>query len=331
LEGAFLNDVHLEKASLREAHLEETDLSHAHLERTDLSNTHLEKSNLEYAHLEGAFLRDAHLEGAILLSASLEGADLHYAHLEGAYLNYAHLGGAGLNNAFFDSGANLEGVLFSSKGYRTSLVADVRWGGVNLAVIDWAPLKLLGDEQRARQATGLDGKVKEKDRRLGDYRAAVRANRQLSVALREQGLNEEADHFAYRAQQLQRVVLRRQGLLPKAKLWRRVQKLSGYVWSGILDGLAGYGYKPVRTLGWYLLVIFGFAWIYFHLGSIEGHPLSPGGALVFSLTSFHGRGFFPGGLSLEDTITQYAAFEAVVGLFIEISFIATFTQRFFGR
>ncbi len=64
---------------------------------------------------------------------------------------------------------------------------------------------------------------------------------------------------------------------------------------------------------------------------MEGHPFSPGGALVFSLTSFHGRGFFPGGLSLEDAITQYAAFEAVVGLFIEISFIATFTQRLFGR
>jgi hypothetical protein len=30
-------------------------------------------------------------------------------------------------------------------------------------------------------------------------------------------------------------------------------------------------------------------------------------------------------------LTGLAAVEAVVGLFIEISFIATFTQRFFGR
>jgi hypothetical protein len=52
---------------------------------------------------------------------------------------------------------------------------------------------------------------------------------------------------------------------------------------------------------------------------------------VFSVTSFHGRGFFPGTLSLEDTLTKLAAPEAVIGLVIEISFIATFTQRFFGK
>jgi hypothetical protein len=50
------------------------------------------------------------------------------------------------------------------------------------------------------------------------------------------------------------------------------------------------------------------------------------------VTSFHGRGFFPGGgLALDDPITILAAIEAILGLFIEITFIATFTQRFFAR
>lgn len=49
------------------------------------------------------------------------------------------------------------------------------------------------------------------------------------------------------------------------------------------------------------------------------------------MTSFHGRGFFPGGIALDDPITVLAAFEAFVGLVIEVSFIATFTQRFFAR
>jgi hypothetical protein len=44
----------------------------------------------------------------------------------------------------------------------------------------------------------------------------------------------------------------------------------------------------------------------------------------------HGRGFFPGGLSLDDPVTVLAALEAVIGLLIQISFIATFTQRYFG-
>jgi hypothetical protein len=60
----------------------------------------------------------------------------------------------------------------------------------------------------------------------------------------------------------------------------------------------------------------------------------PPDAFIYSLTSFHGRGFFPGlegKHSLHDPLIMFAAFEAVVGLFIEISFIATFTQRFFGK
>jgi len=81
---------------------------------------------------------------------------------------------------------------------------------------------------------------------------------------------------------------------------------------------------------WYLFVICSFTLTY----SLSGHlPLFPD-AFVFSLMSFHGRGFFPslsGETNLHNPLVVRAAFEAVVGLFIEISFIATFTQRFFGR
>jgi hypothetical protein len=54
-------------------------------------------------------------------------------------------------------------------------------------------------------------------------------------------------------------------------------------------------------------------------------------ALVLSVSSFHGRGFFQPVQSLGDPGAIIAAIEAVFGLLIEISFIATFTQRFFGR
>src|SRR6266567_1753303 len=66
---------------------------------------------------------------------------------------------------------------------------------------------------------------------MEEYEAAVRANRQLAVALRAQGLDEEAARFAYRAQLLQRIVLRRQG------------KFGQYLFSLLLDLLAGYGYR----------------------------------------------------------------------------------------
>jgi hypothetical protein len=162
--------------------------------------------------------------------------------------------------------------------------------------------------------------------------------------MRAQGMNEEAVPFAYHAQKLQRKVLWRQVVWGKAEadslqagrqkgLWERVRELrwrtlkfGAYIFSWFLDVLAGYGYKPVRSLCIYLIMIAAFTICYLALGH-----LSPREALIFSVTAFHGRGFFPGPFVLSDPVTALAALEAVVGLFIEISFIATFTQRFFGR
>src|SRR5205823_9377093 len=72
---------------------------------------------------------------------------------------------------------------------------------------EWSRVKILGDEYVARQKRDSEGKIKEKQKRLLEYEAAVRANRQLAVVLRNQGLNEHADRFAYRAQVLQRRVV----------------------------------------------------------------------------------------------------------------------------
>jgi hypothetical protein len=198
----------------------------------------------------------------------------------------------------------------------------VRWGDVNLAVLRWTskgnrPL-ILGDESEARARRDPQGKRLPASEQLAAYEGAVRANRQLALALQAQGLNEDAARFAYRAQVLQRIVLRRQ------------QRIGQWLFSHFLDALAGYGYKPGRSVLAYLSVILGFAVAYFALGQVVGPHFSFMGALTFSITSFHGRGFFPGGISLDDPITQVAAVEAVLGLLIEISFIATFTQRFFG-
>jgi hypothetical protein len=159
----------------------------------------------------------------------------------------------------------------------------------------------------------------------GSQRA--RAYRNLSIALRAQGLLIPAADYRLREQVLER----------KAKLLEF--NLLGWVFSWLLNLVAGYGERPVRAFFAYLLVLFGFASAYFALGSgalnilgLGTHDAitSPLSALVFSVTSFHGRGFFPGGLALDDLITVLAALEAVIGLFIEITFIATFTQRFFG-
>jgi len=285
--------------------------------RPDLSEANLERTDLRYVHLEGANLRRAHLEEADLLGAHLEEADLLGAHLEGANLRLA----------FFDGATNLGRITLGNEQFGFVSLVDVHWGDINLSLVDWSSMKMLGEELEARRRNVSKGKKTkqeqelEKKERLDHYRWAVRANRQLAVALREQGLSEEGYYFAYRAQVLQRAV------------WRWRHRPLKYALSWILDLLAGYGYKPIRSLLIYLFVIGSFTIAYYFLGQMAKLHISGWGALVYSVTSFHGRGFFPGPgvTNLDNPIIRLAALEAVIGLLVEISFIATFTQRFFGK
>jgi hypothetical protein len=136
----------------------------------------------------------------------------------------------------------------------------------------------------------------------------------------------------------------RSGTLPEASgAWLKTQLLEfsllGWVFSWLLNLVAGYGERPVRSFIAYLLVLFGFAGAYFAAnngllgfgtGATPVQPLQWYEALVLSVSSFHGRGFFQPVQSLGDPVAILAVVEAVMGLFIEITFIATFMQRFFG-
>ena len=160
---------------------------------------------------------------------------------------------ADLRGARLD-GVDLEEAVLSDEGSGPALLADVMWGEINLAVVDWAPVKRLGDECLAHQT-----------KKINDYRAAVRASRQLSVVLRDQGLSEETDHFAYRAQLLQRVV------------WRYQRRWLKYAFSWFPFSFAGYGYRPMRSILIYLSVIAGFAPGYYevtHLLHAQPYPLA---------------------------------------------------------
>jgi uncharacterized protein YjbI with pentapeptide repeats len=362
LEGAYLSLAHLKEALFAEAHLEGANLSGAFLEGTNFIHAHLEDASLSGAHLEGAHfmlaqMRSAHLSGAhleradfgqawlekvVFDNAQLQKASLFQTHLEGADLCDAHLEGAELCSAFFDQSTKLEKIVLMSKALGCVLLADVHWGDVNVTVVDWSQITMLGDEQRARQRKE-DGETKDSETRLTEYLAAIRANRQLAVVLREQGLNEDASRFAYRAQILQRKALwfqmtrhhtRQQKRLlrfrtqqPRIKLQQRAKALSAWLFSWFLSLLAGYGYKPERSFLAYLLMVGTFTALYLllnpHLAWYE--------AIVVSMTAFHGRGFSPSTFSPGDSLSITSAVEAFVGLIIEVTFIATLTRRFFGQ
>jgi hypothetical protein len=112
---------------------------------------------------------------------------------------------------------------------------------------------------------------------------------------------------------------------------RRQRKFGAYLGSVLLDAMSGYGYQPIRSVIAYILIIGLFAGAYLLNGQFAAPHLRWDEALVLSISSFHGRGFFTTGVSLGDTLARLAAAEAIIGLLIEITFIATFTQRFFAR
>jgi hypothetical protein len=306
---------------LRAADLRGIDLSHLPLARLqggltedDFQDATLEQRTAAAVQLDGAILAFAHLEGSALTYAQLRGIDGRSAHLEGADLYHAHFEASvpsNLRRASFDSQTVLNHAVLANASAVGPFLGNIRWNGVILTSIDWLSVNRLGEDDEGLQRSATN----DVGGRLGRLPAAVTANRQLAVELRAQGLSEAGDHFAYRAQVLQRQVLRRQGH------WLRA------LGSLLLDLMSGYGYRPLRAFLTYVLVIVAFAGLYFlNAQSVASH-LTWDESLVLSISSFHGRGFFSSDIHLGDGLARLAAGEAIIGLFIEITFIGAIRSR----
>jgi uncharacterized protein YjbI with pentapeptide repeats len=297
----------LQSANFFGANLQGTDLHLANLQGASLFGANLQGANLRYANLQDASLSGANLQGADLRDAELQGASLWEANLQGADLRNANLQVANLQYAQFDAQTRLNGIKLSDRHNGRSDLANIKLNGADLTVIDWDQLPRFGGDTR---------RFWEQD--LNEQRDLTRTYRQLATALRGQGMNDDADRYAYRAQLCQRGVLIRRGRIPQ------------YLFSHFLDLIAGYGYRPFRSLIAYLLIIGLFALLYHQLGTGTS-ALNWQESIVVSMTAFHGRGFLTTSFQAGDPQALASAIEAFVGLIIEVSFIATFTQRFFGK
>jgi hypothetical protein len=156
--------------------------------------------------------------------------------------------------------------------------------------------------------------------RVQAYRDAARAYHSLVVALEQQGLTEPARRFRARERLMERRALR-----------ARVRTWPAFAFYWLLNLVSGQGEAPERILAAYLIVVGSFTGLYWWLSNAfatSSKPLLWYEALVLSLSSFHGRGLFPSQIGLGDPLAIVAACEAVIGLFIELILIATFSKRF---
>lgn len=319
LTGTLLGDINLSGSDMHGALLTGTYLAGA-----TLFGAKLAQADLRRANLSGAYLPDADLTGTDCERANFQGSSLVGARLGGTYLEQTDLSGADLWGAQFNVATILRDVTLDSG----TLFGDVVWNGVPVAQVEWKQVPILGDEANlnAKLASINSNKsLNRKERSLQIAKAnrdVGRAYRALSIVLRQQGVSDMASAYRMREQCFERAALKAEG--------RRLSLL----WSRILNIVAGYGERPFNALFAYVTTIAVFMVVYLLLSNFVDTRLSHlswDESLVLSVTSFHGRGFFPGTLPLGDWVARIAAVEAVIGLFIELVFIATFTHRFLGN
>lgn len=95
-----------------------------------------------------------------------------------------------------------------------------------------------------------------------------------------------------------------------------------FTFSFVSGVLVGYGYKPLRSVCWYIVVVLGCAALYYAFGHLQLQS-----AFLLSLTSFHGYGFF----AVNQAIAWGAKAEALLGLIIEACFVVTLIRYFLNK
>ncbi len=253
------------------------------------------------------------LSGANLEGAKFQFQALAYANFRDANLTQTDFFNADLTRADF-RGAKFDGTILGSANFSASRIDSIMQlsqmrmdSRTQLNFVEWVDLDTLQKSWRGNEIQGLF--------------EASEILRTTAISLREKGLNSQSSVCRLLAQRTER------------KAYLRDLRVGAWFGSYILDVAAGYGEQPERAFTTYLGVNLFFSLIYWELGqfNLTMEPLTSWDSpLVLSLTSFHGRVFFAGGIPITDWAARVGAIEAVIGLFIEIIFIATFSRRFLG-
>lgn len=242
----------------------------------------------------------------------LQQADLYRANLQGAHLFALDLRGSSLMKADLRQ-ANLH-------------CADLRDCNLLGAQLQGARLDNVRWDERLRQereARALWRAQPEQAQQL--LREAEETYRNLRLHLEKAGLFEQAGQFFYRE-----MVMRR--LQMPLGSWRR--------WlSWLVDLFCGYGEKPLKVVLFSLLLIAGFAVLFFLIGVQQGdlrvgldlangplrnlHDL--GSCLYYSVVTFTTLGY--GDITPRGLARPLAAFEAFAGSFTMALFVVVFVKK----
>jgi len=251
---ALLEDVSLQSARLRFADFTGAIMDGADLSGADLWGARLLKVEAQRANFRGARLDEAQLNDADLASADLTGASLRRANLSGARLQGAILRDAALDGAKLD-GADLSGAVLPHVALTSCSLRQARFAGAWL-------------ERTRMEAHQLGGAVGEEA--AGDFEAAREGYIVLEQNFRTLGNAADAS-WAFRRR-------RRMGKRLHAQRARLAfgRREAGAAWRPGLQWLADaasewvcdYGESILRVLRAFLVVLVGFAAVYWAFGCL---------------------------------------------------------------
>lgn len=335
LEGVSLRGADLEGVDLSEANLTEADLRYSDLRSADLTKATLAGAVLSNADASGAIIRDAVMRESITLWTDFEEAsfsrsdvsqsflahadfartscletdfsaswmadvDLSDAKLQGADLSDTSLGGADLTNASMVevnlSGADMERAVLSRCILFDADLTGIRpWGAtigdvrINEGTVStsWTGRGggLLGRPSRPRCAYDSESAMPASDDDHGDdlQRAADTYRMFEEIARTNSFPRLQSTMFVLR-QDVQR-----------RRYWEDEDYLN-WAFASVSRGLFRYGESFGRILGWSMVIVLGFAILYWHFGLVVGSGGGPGfgglaDAIYFSTLTYTTLGF----------------------------------------
>ncbi len=278
---ALLEDVDLRMARLRFADftgaiMDGADVSGADLWGARLLNVEAQRANFRGARLDEARLNEADLASADLTGASLRRADLSGARLRGATLREASLDGAKLD------GADLSGAVLPHVALTSCTLRQVRFAGA------W----LERTRMSAHQLGGATG-----EEAAGDFEAAREGYIVLEQNFRTLGSADDASWAFRRRRRMGKRLHARQARAAFGKRELGAALRPGLQWLGdvVSEWVCDYGESVARVLRAFLVVLVGFAAVYWLSGSLEPRDAPPAGPvpaarqaidyLLFSLDS----------------------------------------------
>src|SRR5882724_3913395 len=115
--GAFLQNIHLERARLLRSNFSAADLRDGNFNFADFSDTNMRTANLRESHLKGASFARTDMDDADLTDADLTDADLSGASLSNADLSNTNLSNLRWRDLRSVKGTNLYGVKNPPDGF----------------------------------------------------------------------------------------------------------------------------------------------------------------------------------------------------------------------